>query len=55
MHDVVDVPIQGTCAPEYPALHESFAENSGTRGEIGAAVWTSRARMQKPLLRRCSD
>src|SRR5690349_13486779 len=38
MHDNVDVPIHGTCAPEYAAVREAFAANFRKRGEIGAAV-----------------
>ncbi len=30
--------IQGTCAPEFAAVQETFAENFRRRGEIGAAV-----------------
>jgi CubicO group peptidase (beta-lactamase class C family) len=38
MHDVVDVAIHGTCAPDFAAVRERFAENFRKRGEIGAAV-----------------
>jgi CubicO group peptidase (beta-lactamase class C family) len=34
----LDVPIHGTCAPEYAAVREAFADNVRRRGEIGAAV-----------------
>ena len=30
--------IQGTCAPEFSAVRETFADNFRRRGEIGAAV-----------------